>query len=196
MSKINKAILSSLTTAVKSVVSADNKRIAAGEQTLVKTESIVTVAISIGNLADWDMYRAELDRMARVNKTQRRVLGYYQEEVERKGSKILVTKPVQTLANIYSVMRQSFALAVPLIDKKGNPRPFNAIKADKVKTALAVKAAKATDRDKDIAAIETAFKSCLTNLKNVECPADVAALRARVEAEIIPMFPTAKEATK
>lgn len=191
MSKLDKGILSNLQMAVKAVVTSDNAKLKAEANTTVKTESIVAVAITIGNLDNWDLYRAELDRLARVNKTQRRVLGYEQIKVERKGAETLVTRPRQTLANIFSVLRQSFALAVPLVDGRGEPRPFNAIKADKVKTAAKVKAAKADDRTKDIHAIETAFKSCITNLKNVKDPADVAAIRARVEAEVIPMFPTA-----
>ncbi len=192
---INKDVLANLQTAVKAVVKSDNARLKAVDQTTAKTEQIIAVAITIGSLDNWDLYRAELDRLARVNKTQRKALGYAEIEIDRKGTKTLAIKPRQTLANIFSVIRQSFALAVPLKDGRGEPRSFNAIKADKVKTAAKVKALKADDRTKDIAAIEQVFKNCLTNLKNVKDPADVAAIRARVEAEVAPMFPTATKAT-
>ena len=184
-------VMDHLKDAVKAVVKIDNARIKAVENTLAKTESLVVVAIEIGSLASWDTYRAELDRLARLNKSNCRTLGYETVERDVKGTITYVVQPRQTLKNIFSVIRQSFALAVPLVDGRGEPRTFNAIKADKVKTAAKVKASKLDDRGKDIVAIEEMFKACLTNLKNVEDPKDVAAIKARIKAEVVPMFPTA-----
>lgn len=183
-----------LQAAVKAVVKDDNARIKAGERVLAKTEAIVTSAIEIGSLTEWDIYRNELDRLARINVPTRKALGYEEIEVDRKGTMTLVIKPRQTLQNIFSVIRQSFALSVPLKDGRGEPRPFNAIKAEKVTFAAKAKKAKASDRDKDVEAIAEMFKACMTNIKNIEEDADVHALRARIKAEVVPMFPTAKAA--
>ena len=192
---INKEKFSHLESAVRAVIKPDNARLAAVVRIEAQTEKLVVFAIEAGSLAEWDEYREELDRKCRVSKVSRKSFGYEEVEVERKGAITLVIKPRQTLANIFSVLRQAFVLSVPL-HVAGEPRAFNAIKADKVKAAAKVKAAKADDRSKDIDAIAASFKTCLTRLKNVKDPADVAAIRARIEAEVMPMFPTAKESAK
>ena len=183
-----------LQTAIKHVVTADNRRLKAADDTLAKTEEIIVAAIEIGSLAAWDEYRKEIDRLCRVNKRTAKALGYVTEEVERKGTKTLVTKPRQTLANIFSVIRQSFALSVPLTDGRGEPRAFNAIKAEKSKKATKAKAAKMTDTDKDIAAVADMFDTCIRRLKAMKDPADVHALRERIKAEVLPLFPAASKA--
>jgi hypothetical protein len=78
-----------------------------------------------------------------------------------------------------------------LADAKGAARNFNAIKSEKDKAAAKARKAAMTDRQKDITAIAEMFQACLTNLKNVDNDADIHALRARVHAEVVPMFPTA-----
>jgi len=188
---LNPDTVTELCAAVRSVVQQDNKRESATALLLTKTESIVTVAVAIGTLEAWDIYRAELDRMSRVNKRTAKSLGYIEKTVTIKGSDTLRTVPRQTLANIFSVIRQSLKHSVPLVDAKGNARSFNAIKSEKDKAASKARKAGMSDRQKDIEAIATMFQSCLTNLKNVDSDADVHALRARVKAEIVPMFPTA-----
>ncbi len=189
--KLNPDTLTEFRSAIRSVAQADSKLEKAGDCVLVKTESIVTVAISIGTLAGWDAYRAEIDRLCRINKRTARTLGYIQKEVMVKGSATLRVVPGQTLANIFSVIRQSLKHSVPLKDGRGAPRPFNAIKSEKDKAATKARKAGRTDRQKDIQAISDMFQACVTNLKNLESDADVAALRARIKAEVLSMFPTA-----
>ena len=192
MTAINEKIFGDLATAVKAIAKADAATTKAKENTVAKTELLVTAAIEIGSLASWDVYRAELDRQARLNKNTAKALGYEEKETKDAGGNITyVTVPCQTLANAFSVIRQAFALAVPLVDGRGEPRSFNSIKSDKKKAAAKVKLAKADDRTKDIVAIKEMLKACMTNLKNIKDPKDTAALRARIEKEVVPMFPTA-----
>ena len=187
--KLNPEVLDHLQTAIKHVVTADNARLKASETTMAKTEEIVVVAIEIGSLAGWDSYRAEIDRLARINKRTAKALGYEEVEVDRKGTKTIVVKPRQTLANIFSVIRQSFALAVPLTDGRGAPRTFNKIKSEKAKAAAKAKLKKMSDRDKDVAKIAETFDLMLRRIKLMKDDADVHALRTRIEAEVLPMVP-------
>ena len=193
--KLNPDTTAELQAAIRQVIQADNRREKAADNVLAKTESIVLVAIAIGTLADWDAYRAEIDRLCRLSKKTARALGYIQKEVSIKGSATLRVVPRQTLANIFSVIRQSLKYSVPLKDGRGAPRTFNAIKSEKDKAATKARKATRTDRQKDVQAIADMFQSCLTNLKNVDSDADVSALRARIKAEVLPMFPTATAVT-
>ena len=83
---------------------------------------------------------------------------------------------------------------VELTTPKGHPRAFNAIKSEKDKAATKARKAAMTDRAKDIEAITAMFQACITNLKNVDSDADIHALKGRVLAEVVPMFPTATKA--
>lgn len=191
---LNPETVTELCGAIRSVIRQDNKRESASELLLTKTESIVTVAVAIGTLEAWDIYRSEIDRMARVSKRAAKSLGYFEKIVTVKGSDTLRVVPRQTLQNIFSVIRQSLKHSVPLADAKGNARSFNAIKSEKDKAATKARKAAMTDRAKDIEAIAAMFQACLTNLKNVDSDADIHALKGRVLSEVVPMFPTATKA--
>ncbi len=191
--KLKSAITDALKTSVMAVVKADNSRVKAGATVIAKTEGIITVAIEIGTLASWDLYRAELDRLARINKTAAKSLGYEEIEIERKGTKTLHTVPRQTLKNIFSTIRQSLKHSVELSDRKGAPRSYGAIMADKTKAVAKHKKSTATDRDKDMQKLNDIFKACITNAK-VLSDADLNAVVARLAVEMPKTFPAASKA--
>lgn len=190
---LKEATTKALVHAVEEVAKSDKLRQKHEDTVLSKTQSIVQVAIEIGSLEQWDEYRAELDRLARVDKKAAERMGYETVEVDRNGNKTLVTQPVQTLKNIFSVIRVSFKLAVPLKDGRGEPRPFNAIKSDKAKAAAKAKKAKMSPKDQQLARLQDIYNTLWIRAKAIDDAKDLAALVDRVEAEALAWFPIPSE---
>lgn len=191
--KLDSARTDALKSAVQEIVKADNRRESAAESVVAKTEAVITVAVEIGTLEAWDAYRAELDRLARINKSTAKSLGYVEKEIERKGTKTLHVVPRQTLQNIFSTIRQSLKHSVPLTDGRGEPRSYGAILSDKNKAATKARKASMTDRQKDLAKLADIFKAAQTNAKALS-DADLNAVVARLAVEMPKAFPAASKA--
>lgn len=189
--KLNSDLVTRLVHAVQTVVKSDNARIRATEAVTAKTEELILVAIEIGSLDGWDQYRAEIDRLARIDKRRAKSMGYEEVERERGKTTVIDWQPRQALKNIFSVIRQSFVHSVSL-HVAGKPRSFNAIKTDKTKAAEKAKLKNMTPRDKELARLREVFQACVTNAKALSDEELHNALE-RIKAEVMPMFPPASE---
>ena len=158
-------------------------------------DRILIPAIKCGDLKAWDNMRTALDNYARIStKSIRTKMGY--EQVDRKGSGgniTVMTVPVQTLANIFSVIRQTYKRSLEFNDKRGNALAFNKLKINKAK-AVEKENKAATGRKKDMLRLREVCNAIVARAKNVKDDTELHNLVNRIATDILKPMPTSKAA--
>jgi hypothetical protein len=166
--EINPSIIEGLTSGCKAYNKAKQATDKATATLDTMTDKILVPAIQCGSLASWDAHRAELDRSARAaSKSVQRDMGYITEErTDKAGNVTLHVVPEQTMANIFTIVRQSYVRSLPFTDSKGNQLSFDKLKSNKA-DAVRKEAEKAKGRKGDQFALAETLKTIKARAKNL-----------------------------